>query len=324
MAVDAGNPIDGLAPRVKAAIALGYLVTVALVLLLPLAWGSRTALDNLYAIVPAIGLTWFAAFGLAAGALARRWPRVTIVAPALAPPIDEDDEKARRLVVASARRWGRWRAARWLVLVPAAGVVWWAASGTLHDAEVAAHEPRVTAPVVAVERDMLPNRGGGPDGVTVELDGQRVELYGDLPDAEVGDRVVVVVDPTTPDHVMDVATHSGWIYSPVGAFALGIGLCAIPVAIVLMSARPRGAQRSLRNARTVEVISFERVDKGTLRVEAAHGTFRWVEASWPEDVQSGRCRAVGEIVAGSWVALVRDGFVEWPDEPLQLWADDVG
>ncbi len=317
---ESGDPVAALATGVKAAIVLGFVLVVGIVVALPLTWGSRWAFEHFFVVVPVVALVWFQTFRLAAGRLAHRWPRAEnrVV---VTPPMDENDSSAVAMVTGSVRRWSRWRRVRWLVLVPGVAIAWWVISGTQHDARVAASQPRHAATVVAVDRS-FPTRSGLPNSVTVALDGQRVDLWGDLPDANVGDVITVVVDPTAPDHVMDVATHTGGVYSPLAAIALGVAFGAIPVGLALMVKQPRAAERALRSAHNAEVVHFELADTHALRLETSQGAFRWVSTAWPDDAGTGSCRAVGRLAVGEWVVLVRGGVVEWPDQPLEDWASN--
>lgn len=77
----ATNPwaaLEALSARVKAVLVLGYLVTSAVAVLLPLAWGSTWAYQHVVWVAAPASLLWFGLAGRYASAIEERWPRKRI------------------------------------------------------------------------------------------------------------------------------------------------------------------------------------------------------------------------------------------------------
>lgn len=309
----ATNPwaaLEALSARVKAVLVLGYLVTSAVAVLLPLAWGSTWAYQHVVWVAAPASLLWFGLAGRYAPAIEERWPRKRIAGTrelVARPP--QTAQGAAERVRRAARGYGIWRVVTLVVLVIlVGGAVRWAVGTILRDDEVVRQGARASARVVAVDRS-FPSRHGEPVDVTVELDGRRVDLAGGLPEVEVGDAVTVAVDPADPRRVFAVEAAS--TTSPQQAWLVGLLAGALAIVLAARVWLPRRAAWALSRAGTVTAVDVVVVEDGTLRLSSAAGDLVWVGRDWPRPVRAARCWAVGDLCEGAWVALVRGRTVEW-------------
>jgi hypothetical protein len=299
------------------------LACLAIITQVPRLWGFEVLWNYAYLVGVAVMTPGFylgaSAFDRwAARRAARRPPRPARPAPAPRPtPLALAPHEAQRRVRRSVW-WYRGRRAFCLAVALGSAVGFYAVSegGADSDQRLIDGQPHRTVTVVAVHRSPLDR--SGPD-VVVEIDGRRVTLglsfSGDA-DARVGDRLVVVQDPTDPSYAIAVTSHDdsvyGWWWFPV-MFALGVGAVVAALSSIALPWRARLGR--VGHSGTVTVCTLERLPIGVVLRTPGGDRWEMTPLNGPR-LRSGPATVVGELVAGAWVAVATPDGVAWPCRPL--------